>query len=120
MNYEIVRIGKYEYPIFFGFNALRKFCKITGVSLSKITQLGDDIGLDDALQLIAVGIEEGNRKSGKSRSLTVDELGDLLDEDMTILQRTMEVFGEHMGANVAGKQKKVLHLRRRFPGRNNI
>ena len=109
MSYEIIEIANKKFPIFFRFNGLRKFCALTGTSLNKLMSLGQDITLDEALKLILVGIQEGCRKSGQDISLSIDELGDLLDEDMEGLTRALEVFGDQMGQNIKqpseGKKK---------------
>tara|TARA_R100000742_G_C4274582_1_gene94624 strand:+ start:205 stop:558 length:354 start_codon:yes stop_codon:yes gene_type:complete len=101
MTYEIIELGGEKYPLFFGFNGLRKYCALTGTSLNALMNLGQDITLDEALKLVLVGIEEGCRKSGQTFDLTIDELGDTLDQDMTGLTRALEIFGEQMGHNMA-------------------
>lgn len=106
MTYEIVEIANKKFPIFFGFNGLRKYCGKTGTSLNKLMTLGQDMTLDQALQLVLVGIEEGCRKSGQDFNLTIDELGDMLDIDMEGLSRALEIFGEQMGQNVDNPTKK--------------
>tara|TARA_R110001583_G_scaffold41335_2_gene131601 strand:+ start:8047 stop:8403 length:357 start_codon:yes stop_codon:yes gene_type:complete len=104
MTYEIVKIASKNYPVFFGFNGLRKYCAATGTSLNKLMNLGQDMTLDQALQLVLVGIEEGCRKSSQDFDLTIDELSDLLDSDMGGLTRALEIFGEHMGHNIGGQE----------------
>ena len=106
MEYELVKIADTTYPIYFGFNGLRKYCTITGTSLNKLMTLGQDMTLDQALQLVLVGIEEGCRKSGKEFNLTIDNLGDMLDSDMSGLTRALEIFGEQMGHNIEKPAKK--------------
>jgi hypothetical protein len=106
MNYEIVEIANKKFPIFFGFNGLRKYCGKTGTSLNKLMTLGQDMTLDQALQLVLVGIEEGCRKSGQEFNLTIDELGDMLDVDMDGLSKALEIFGEQMGQNIDNPNKK--------------
>ena len=100
MQYEIIEIAGKNYPIFFGFNGLRKYCALTGTSLNKLMTLGQDMTLDQALKLVLVGIEEGCRKSGQNFKLSIDELGDMLDTDMNGLTRALEIFGEQMGHNM--------------------
>ena len=56
--------------------------------------------LDQALKLVLVGIEEGCRKSGEKFNLSIDDLGDMLDTDMSGLTRALEIFGEQMGHNM--------------------
>tara|TARA_R100001163_G_C5068278_1_gene208297 strand:+ start:8227 stop:8583 length:357 start_codon:yes stop_codon:yes gene_type:complete len=118
MSYEIVKIGSKKFPIFFGFNGLRKYCALTGTSLNKLMSLGENITLDEALKLVLVGIQEGCRKSGQECTLTIDELSDMLDIDMSGLSRAMEIFGEQMGHNMnvgnneeASKKKKKMTLK---------
>ena len=105
MNYEIVELGGKNYPIFFGFNGLRKYCGKTGTSLNKLMNLGQDMTLDEALTLVLIGIEEGCRKSGQDISVSIDELADMLDSDMGGLTRAMEIFGKQMGHNMADTKK---------------
>tara|TARA_Y100001973_G_C5170416_1_gene318694 strand:+ start:583 stop:933 length:351 start_codon:yes stop_codon:yes gene_type:complete len=100
MNYELVEIAGQQYPLFFGFNGLRKYCALTGTSLNKLMNLGQDMTLDQALKLVLVGIEEGCRKSGQKFDLTIDELSDKLDTDMTGLTKALEIFGQQMGHNM--------------------
>tara|TARA_R110000765_G_C18818136_1_gene595481 strand:+ start:481 stop:831 length:351 start_codon:yes stop_codon:yes gene_type:complete len=109
MNYEIIEMAGKKYPIFFGFNGLRKYCGITGTSLNQLMNLGQDMTLDEALKLVLVGIEEGSRKAEQEFNLSIDELGDMLDSDMTGLTRALEIFGEQMGQNIEqpkGKKAK--------------
>ena len=49
--------------------------------------------------------EEGCRKSGKEFNLTIDELGDMLDTDMTGLTTALEIFGKQMGHNMQAPDK---------------
>lgn len=106
MNYEIIEIAGKKFPIFFGFNGLRKYCGMTGTPLQKLMTLGQEMTLDQALKLVLVGIEEGCRKSGQEFKLTIDELGDMLDSDMTGLTRAMEIFGEQMGHSMGAKKNE--------------
>ena len=106
MNYEIIELGGKNFPIFFGFNGLRKYCGLTGTSLSNLMNLGQDMTLDEALKLVLIGIEEGCRKADQEFILTIDELGDMLDTDLTGLTRALEIFGEQMGQNIKTPPKK--------------
>lgn len=100
MNYELVEIAGKQYPLFFGFNGLRKYCALTGTSLNKLMNLGQDMTLDQALKLVLIGIEEGCRKSGQTFNLNIDELSDMLDTDMSGLTTALEIFGKQMGQNM--------------------
>jgi len=50
--YEIVLINGKDYPVRFGMNALRMFCKDTDRALSDLDKLGESMSLDDACFLI--------------------------------------------------------------------
>lgn len=106
MEYEIVIFGKTEMPVFFGFNALRKYCRNTGTTLQQLTSMGENLTLDDAVQLCLVGLEEGARKAKKDFSLNADDVADLLDESATALGDVMNVFSEQMGKQWADTDKK--------------
>tara|TARA_R100000781_G_scaffold26759_2_gene19843 strand:- start:2669 stop:3025 length:357 start_codon:yes stop_codon:yes gene_type:complete len=97
MNYEIIKLGKKDLPCYFGFNALRKYCRATGTSLHKLGTLGSEMSLDDIVELIFYGAQEGHRKAGVDFNLTSDDIGDLLDGDQKGMQIAMELFADHMG-----------------------
>ena len=73
---------------------------MTGTSLNKLMNLGQDMTLDQALKLVLVGIEEGCRKSGQKFELSIDDLSDMLDTDMSGLTTALEIFGQQMGHNM--------------------
>ena len=113
MNYEIVKLGKKDLPIYFGFNALRKYCRSTGTSLNELGQLGQTMSLDDIVELIYHGTMEGHRRAKVSFDMTSDDIADLLDGDQSGMQKAMELFAEHMGmtfgtdeTNEKGKKEK--------------
>ena len=96
--YEIVIINGKDYPVRFGMNALRMFCKDTDRALSDLDKLGDSMSLDDACYLILNGIKDGSRVSGQECSLTVESVADLLDEDFDALNKVLEVFSTQFSA----------------------
>ena len=112
--YEIVLINGKDYPVRFGMNALRMFCKDTDRALSDLDKLGESISLDDACFLILNGIKDGSRVSGQECSLTVESVADLLDEDFDALNKVLEVFSTQFSAKLgnegnvkAAKKKKA-------------
>ena len=96
--YEIVFINGKDYPVRFGMNALRMFCKDTDRALSDLDKLGESMSLDDACQLILAGLQDGARVSGKECSLNVDGVADLLDDDFDALNKVLEVFSTQFSA----------------------
>lgn len=105
MNYEIVKLGKKDLPIYFGFNALRKYCRATGTSLHQLGQLGQSMSLDDIVELIFHGTQEGHRRAKVEFDMTSDDIADLLDGDQTGMQTAMELFAEHMGMTFGTDEK---------------
>lgn len=104
-NYTFVKIGEKKYPIKFGFNALRKYSLKTGTTLAQLNQIGDNMGLNDALILIHCGIEDGYRAAKQECKLSVDDLADAMDGDMDGIARCMEVLTDMMGGK-GGKKSK--------------
>ena len=112
--FEIVIINGTDYPVRFGMNALRLFCKETNRKLTDLDKLGQNLSLDDACFLIKAGLTDGARKAGKEFSLSVDDIADILDDDFDALQKVMDVFSEQFSAkesekvgNEKGSKKKA-------------
>jgi len=104
-NYTFVEIGGEKYPIKFGFNALRKYSMKTGTTLAQLNQIGDNMGLNDALVLIHCGIEDGYRAAKQKCELSIDDLADAMDGDMEAIARCMEVLAQMMGGDNEKKLK---------------
>ena len=104
-QYTFVELGGEKYPIKFGFNALRKYSMKTGTTLAQLNNIGNDMGLNDALILILCGIEDGHRAAKQECNLTIDELADTMDGDMEGISRCMEVLSKQMGGKSEKKQK---------------
>jgi len=101
--YEIILINGKDYPVRFGMNALRMFCKDTDRALSDLDKLGESMSLDDACYLILNGIKDGSRVSGQECSLTVESVADLLDEDFDALNKVLEVFSTQFSAKLGNE-----------------
>lgn len=109
--YEIVLINGKDYPVRFGFNALRIFTEKTNKTLADLERIGEDISLNDAIYLIWSGIIDGARKSGRVdlKDLSVEDVADFIDEDMDTLQKVLDVFSKQFTAKTSneGKSKGV-------------
>jgi len=107
--FEVVILNGKDYPIRFGMNALRIYCKRTNRSLQDLDKLGVDMSLDDACQLILAGLGDGARVAGKDFDLTIEDVADILDEDFEALQKCFDVFGEQFSAKFdqKGNEKEV-------------
>ena len=117
--YEIVLINGKDYPVRFGMNALRLFCKDTDRALSDLDKLGDSMSLDDACYLILNGIKDGSRVSGQECSLTVESVADLLDEDFEALNKVLEVFSTQFSAKL-GNEGNVKAAKKKKAARNRL
>jgi len=101
--FEVVILNKKDFPIRFGMNALRIYCKKTNTSLQDLDKLGEDLSLDKACQLILAGLQDGARVAGKDFDLTVEDIADILDDDMEALQKCFDIFGEQFSAKFESK-----------------
>ena len=101
--FEVVILNKKDFPIRFGMNALRIYCKKTNTSLQDLDKLGQDISLDNACQLILAGLQDGARVAGKDFDLTVEDIADILDDDMEALQKCFDVFADQFAAKFEQK-----------------
>jgi hypothetical protein len=107
--FEVVILNGKDYPIRFGMNALRIYCKQTNRSLQDLDKLGVDMSLDDACQLILAGLRDGARVAGKEFSLSVEDIADILDDDFAALQSCFDVFTTQFTAKFdqKGNEKEV-------------
>ena len=109
--YEFIELGGKQYPIRFGMNALRLFCKETKTSLAEFEKMVSNLGLDHACLLILCGLKDGARKAGQQCELVVEDIADFLDEDFSILEKAMEFLTESFNTkfegNVKGGKKKA-------------
>ena len=105
MNYTFIEINNKKYPIKFGFNALRKYSSKTNTTLQDLDKLGNNMTLDNALNLIYCGIEDGYRAAKQECKITIDDLADLIDNDYDSIAKAMEILAEQMGGDTEKKQK---------------
>jgi len=104
--YEILEINDKEFACKFGFNALRRFSRLTKMPISQLEILGDKMTLDEAVILIHCGIADGHRAAKKELDYSIDDLADDLDTDMEAIGRAMDIFGNQMGKDrMAGGDK---------------
>mgnify|MGYP006969370929 FL=1 len=103
--FELITINGKELPIKYGMNALRIFCKATNKTLGDLEKLGNHLTLDDSVHLIIAGLKDGHRKAGKPFNLTVEDISDVLDDDISIIERAMEIFSEQFSLKEEGNDK---------------
>lgn len=106
MEYEVITIGDKDFPIKFGFNALRKYSLMTNTKLSDLQNIGEDIDLNSAITLCFCGIQDGCRVSGKQFKMTIDDLADLFDGNWDCLEAVFSVLASQMTDGFDEKKKK--------------
>jgi hypothetical protein len=100
-NYQI---GGELRPVKFGFNALRIFGDLTGLSIAKMETLGADMSFDHLIKLVYCGLIDGARVEKKEFTATLDDVGDWLDEDKGLM---MEMFQEFAASMAQPQEKKA-------------
>lgn len=90
---DYIHIGGENRPVKFGMNSLRLFCKATGMKIADLAKLGDDMSLDDAIQLAYYGLYDGARKEGFKFTATIEDVADWMDEP----RKFEEIFDLYVG-----------------------
>lgn len=95
-----------DYPVKYGFAALRIFSEATGTTLNDLAKLGDNISITQALALVWAGLKDGARAMGTDFELSIDDVADLLDNDQEAMEKVLEVFQDSLAKPEKGKRKK--------------
>lgn len=101
-----VKVNGKEYPVKYGFNALRLFSNQTGIALDQLAQLQDSMSIDYAIALIWAGLKDGARVEKIEFNMTLDDVADLLDEDATLIEQCVAYFVESFAKPTDGTEKK--------------
>ena len=105
MTKQILVNGK-QYPVKYGFNALRLFSNETGIGLNELTQLQDSMSIDHAIALIWAGLKDGARVEKIEFEMSMDDVADLLDEDATLIEQCVAYFVESFVKPADENEKK--------------
>jgi len=92
MNTQQIKVGEKLYPVKYGFNALRIFCKESGIELQDIEKIAQSMSLDHAINLVWAGLKDGARVEKIEFDLTIEDVADMMDEDNTVITQCMELF----------------------------
>jgi len=99
--------GKGKMPVRYGWNAYAKFGDLTGKSMDEV--LGLDLKTmkpSEILTFIYVGFLIGAKHEGEECKVKdIDEVGNMLDEDPSIMSRMMEVYQDDGKSDGDGKKK---------------
>ena len=106
MKYEILEIGNKEFPVRFGFNALRKFSLKTGATMNDLNKISTgEVTFNDAFCLIYCGIEDGHRASKQKFTLNLDDVTDLFDGNIGAMEEAFAILARAMTDNNEKKPK---------------
>ena len=108
MTYEILEIDGRDYPIRFGFNALREYSKITGSTMQDLNKLANgQTTFNDAFALIYCGMKDGARKAKKEFRYSIADVTDLFDGNLNAMEEAFEILGRAMEDSSGEKKSKA-------------
>ena len=106
MEAQPIMVAGKSRPVKFGFAALRAFGDATNTSLNDLSAISEDITMTQAIGLCWAGLKDGARSVGEDFKLSLDDVGDLLDDDPDALAAIMGVFAEMQAQPKRANQKK--------------
>ena len=95
-----------DYPVKYGFAALRAFTDATNTTLNELGSLGDSMTMTQALALVWAGLKDGARVTGNKFEMSIDDVADLIDKDQEALTKVLAVFQKSISQPKASKGKK--------------
>lgn len=93
---EKINIGGQSRPIRFGFAAIMSIEKATGQSVGKFLKNLEDFSITSTVQIVHAGLQDGARKAKMPFDVSLEEVADWIDEDLTVIEKCMTVFQESM------------------------
>ena len=105
----VIIAGK-DYPVKYGFAALRAFSDVTGTTLGELGSLGESMTITQAIALVWAGLKDGARVTKMNFDLELDDVADMLDEDEKAMEKVLAVFTDSLAG--AGNKKKVSKAKR--------
>tara|TARA_A100001201_G_scaffold32268_1_gene34726 strand:- start:5604 stop:5930 length:327 start_codon:yes stop_codon:yes gene_type:complete len=99
-------INGVDYPVKYGFAALRAFSDVTGTNLQELSSLGDNMTITQALALVWAGLKDGARVMKKDFDLSIDDVADLIDEDQDAMNKVLAVFQDSISSPSKKPTKK--------------
>lgn len=103
-----IETSKGKFPVRYGLNALAQFGDLTNKSMDDVMSLDlKKMSISDILTFIFVGFSEGARKLGEECQIkTIQEVGDMIDEDPKLIDKVMGAFAEMNKSEGDGDKKK--------------
>ena len=100
-----VFINGKDYPVKYGFAALRAFSDATGTTLGDLAKLGNNMSITQALALVWAGLKDGARVMKQDFNLTIDDVADLMDTDQEAMTKVLKVFETSLAQPDKSKKK---------------
>lgn len=102
---QIIETNEKKFPVRFGFNALREFSRMTGMTLNELEKFGNDMTLDHAITLMYCGFKDGARKEKVKFRYEVSDIADWIDDDQALIEKVFAVFEDQYSSPSDGKKK---------------
>lgn len=93
---EKIFIGRRERPIKYGWNSIRIFCRISGITLTELSRIGDNLTPDNVTMLIYAGLKHAAEREKLEVDFTIDDVGDWINEDIAVISKCMQLFRQQM------------------------
>ena len=100
-----VFINGKDYPVKYGFAALRAFSDETGTTLGDLSNLGNNMSITQALALVWAGLKDGARVMKQDFKMSIDDVADLMDEDENAMTKVLKVFEQSLAKPEKTKKK---------------
>lgn len=101
---QIIETNERKLPVRFGFNALREFSRMTGMTLAELESLGNDMTLDQAITMMYCGLKDGARKQKAPFRYNVEDVADWIDDDEELIEKVFKVFEDQFSSDVEKKK----------------
>jgi len=96
---DYIKIGKTEYPVRFGINALRVYSGEYDVPIVELGRIDKKTNLFKLMGLLLAGLKDGARTEKKEFPFTVEDISDWADEDTTLLERMLNIYRKQYVGN---------------------
>lgn len=112
MELRQIEVGGCTRPIYFSFNALSTFGKLTGLTISQMERLGTSMEFEHIIALTYAGLKDGNRKARQADSTipiftaTLEDVGDWLSDSPGIFADVFVEFADSQARPVKDDKKK--------------
>jgi hypothetical protein len=101
-----------QLPFSFGMAALSNFLEAEGMGLNDLGDLQNQLSLSRIIRILHFGFADGHRRERVDYQLTVDDIGDLIDENPNLITECLEIFAKSMPAGETGNGSKAAKVRK--------